>query len=143
LLLTMVAMVHRYHGALPGSRIELYAEICQVLLGRWRQAKGVKDKLSAEQKLVVLRPLAAQMMTNRIREITVSSAKEIIGSPLERVGMNRDEAERFLSETQSGSGLLLEREAGRWSFAHLTFQEFLTLARPKRDGLRLGDDGER
>src|SRR5205085_216014 len=39
---------------------------------------------------------------------------------------NRDEAEKFLSDTQSSSGLLLEREAGRWSFAHLTFQEFLT-----------------
>src|SRR5262249_46596363 len=30
LLLTMVCMVHRYHGALPGSRGQLYAEICQV-----------------------------------------------------------------------------------------------------------------
>jgi predicted NACHT family NTPase len=36
LLLTMIAMVHRYHGALPGTRVELYAEICEVLLGRWR-----------------------------------------------------------------------------------------------------------
>jgi hypothetical protein len=128
LLLTMVAMVHRYHGALPGSRIELYAEICQVLLGRWRQNKGVKDKLSVEQKLVVLRPLAAHLMANQTREITTNSAKEIIAGPLERVGLNRDEAEKFLSDTQSSSGLLLEREAGRWSFAHLTFQEFLTAA---------------
>ncbi len=33
LLLTMIAMVHSYRDALPGRRVELYAEICDVLLG--------------------------------------------------------------------------------------------------------------
>ncbi|MEU7661934.1 hypothetical protein AB0B60_26120, partial [Streptomyces lincolnensis] len=28
LLLTMIANVHRYRGQLPGSRAELYAEMC-------------------------------------------------------------------------------------------------------------------
>jgi predicted NACHT family NTPase len=45
LLLTMVCMVHRYHGALPGSRSQLYGEICQVLLERWRQAREARDEL--------------------------------------------------------------------------------------------------
>ncbi len=32
LLLTMIATVHRYRGALPGSRVDLNGEICQVML---------------------------------------------------------------------------------------------------------------
>lgn len=126
LLLTMIAMVHRYHGALPGSRIELYAEICTVLLGRWRQTKGVEDKLSAEQKLVVLRPLAAHMMEKRTREISTADALKIVTPHLRRVGVAKEDAEKTLTDFQAGSGLILEREPGKWSFAHLTFQEYLT-----------------
>ena len=57
LLLTMLCMAHR-HGALPGSRSQLYAEICQVLLERWRHARGVTDAdgLRGEQKLSVPPP---------------------------------------------------------------------------------------
>jgi len=128
LLLTMIAMVHRYHGALPGSRIELYNEICHVLLGRWRQARGIRDKLTANQKLVVLRPLAAYMMENRRRDVTLDEAFQSIEEPLNSVGVTGNEAKLFPAEMQASSGLLLEREEGKWSFAHLTFQEFLTAA---------------
>lgn len=128
LLLTMIAMVHRYHGALPGSRVELYAEICEVLLGRWRQAKGVQDTLKTGQKLLVLRPLAAHMMERRCRDIAASEAWTAIAPKLRRVGVAGEAARRFLSDLQGSSGLVLEREAGRWSFAHLTFQEYLTAA---------------
>lgn len=50
LLLTMIATVHCYRGALPGRRVELYAEICDVLLGRRREEKGIVEPLTAEQK---------------------------------------------------------------------------------------------
>lgn len=40
LLLTMIANVHRYRGALPGSRPDLYSEVCQVVLWRRQEAKG-------------------------------------------------------------------------------------------------------
>ena len=77
LLLTMIAMVHRYHGALPGSRSELYNEICEVLLGRWRQARGVKDNLTSAQKRAVLQPLAAAMMKSKVREISATEAAKL------------------------------------------------------------------
>lgn len=128
LLLTMIAMVHRYRGALPGSRVELYAEICEVLLERWRQVREVKDRfdLKAAQKLVVLRPLAAHMMGHKLRDITTEDALPVVTPPLARVGVAAKDAEDFLVNLQEGSSLLVEREAGRWSFAHLTFQEYLT-----------------
>lgn len=39
LLLTMIATAHRYRGALPDSRADLYGEICHVLLSRRDQSK--------------------------------------------------------------------------------------------------------
>lgn len=130
LLLTMIAMVHRYRGALPGSRVGLYASICEVLLERWRQVRGIRDRydLKAEQKLVVLRPLAAHMMENRLRDIKTDDALPVITTPLARVGVRPQDAGDFLTNLQDTSGLMVEREAGLWSFAHLTFQEYLTAA---------------
>lgn len=129
LLLTMITMVHRYRGQLPGRRVELYAEICDVLLGHWRQAIGVQDTLTAAQKRVVLQPLALDMMNQRVREINIAEARKVIAYPLRRVGIKGEEAKNFLNDVQHSSGLLLEREIGEWSFAHLTFQEYLAAAR--------------
>lgn len=125
LLLTMIAMVHRFKGSLPGKRVGLYVDICEVLLGRWRETIGLSDTMSAPQKLTVLRPLAAEMMERRVRDIRKDEAIAIIEPMLKRVGF-ADRAENFLTNLETGSGLFLEREPGLWSFAHLTFQEYLT-----------------
>ena len=61
LLLTMIATVHDNRGALPGRRVELYGEICDVLLGRRQEAKGLTDILSAAQKQRVLQTLALEL----------------------------------------------------------------------------------
>jgi energy-coupling factor transporter ATP-binding protein EcfA2 len=130
LLLTMVCMVHRYRGALPGSRSQLYEEICKVLLERWRQAKGIAEDLTGEQKLAVLRTLAEEFMRREAREMLEEDILPVIAAPLASIGY-RDEGgvtagQRFLRFIQVSSGLLLEKEKGRWSFAHKTFQEYLT-----------------
>lgn len=128
LLLTMICMVHRYQGALPGTRVELYAEICEVLLGRWRQTKGIVDTLTTLQKLKILRPLASFMMSRRLRDLSTKETTKFIAKPLKRIGVNSKGVDTFLHELQATSGLLLEREAEKWSFAHQTFQEYLTAA---------------
>jgi hypothetical protein len=129
LLLTMVCMVHRYHGALPGTRAQLYSEICQVLLERWRQAKDIVDEFTGEQKLAVMRPLAHEFMSKELRELPQEQIVKFIAGPLEYIGYLRagdtHAADRFLRSIQTTSGLLLEKEAGVWSFAHKTFQEYL------------------
>lgn len=126
LLLTMLTMVHCIRRALPGSRVELYHEICEVLFGRLRQDRGIREKLNADQKRTVLMPLAATMMERNVREISTDEALAVISRPLRRVGVAGDEVKNFLSELQESSGLMLENELGRWSFAHQSFQEYLT-----------------
>ncbi len=124
LLLTMIANVHRYRSSLPGRRVELYAEICEVFLGKRQQARGVEQDLTPAQKQRVLQPLAYTMMRKNVREIGQSEAVAVIQETLEAVNPQTKGAE-FLKMVEDSSGLLLERENRIYSFAHLTFQEFL------------------
>jgi hypothetical protein len=129
LLLTMIANVHRYRGALPGSRAALYGEMCEVLLHRRQEAKGLTADtgLTGEQKELVVRALATTMMTGKIRDISIKDAREAIKPALARVSPNvRPQA--FLEQVHK-SGLLVERESGVYAFAHLTLQEYLTAVR--------------
>jgi len=128
LLLTMIANVHNYRGALPDRRVELYTEICDVLLGHWQKAKGMEDRLSAKQKRAVLQPLAEDMMGERVREFGTSDVLTAMEPHLEGVGLKKADAPVFIKALQEQSGLLLENEADVWGFAHLTFQEYLCAA---------------
>jgi hypothetical protein len=125
LLLTMIATVHRYRSALPGRRVELYKEICEVFLGRRQEAKGLDLDLIPAQKQSVLQSLAYEMMDANAREIRAGDAIEIIRAPLTLVNANL-KPEDFLKGIEQQSGLLIEREMGVYSFAHKTFQEYLT-----------------
>lgn len=124
LLLTMIATVHRYRSSLPGKRVALYAEICEVFLGKRQEARGLNLELSPAQKQAVLQPLAYYMMCKEMRDITLSEAHSVIQEPLVRVSPHMS-PKMFLQMIENISGLLLERENDYYGFAHLTFQEYL------------------
>jgi hypothetical protein len=123
LLLTMIATAHRYRGALPGSRADLYGEICQVLLSRRSQAKDLPELLSWPAKQGLLGALAYQMMRDHVSEVPADRALEILGPQLERFSASIT-GEVFLDDV-ARNGLLVETSAGRYAFTHLTFQEYL------------------
>ncbi|HET9894684.1 MAG TPA: NACHT domain-containing protein [Streptosporangiaceae bacterium] len=123
LLLTMIATVHRYRGALPGSRADLYAEICQVMLSRRIQAKDLPELLPWSAKHKLLTALAYQMMRDRVSDLPGSQALGILGPLLRRLPQSVT-GQVFLDDV-SHNGLLSEPVPGRYSFAHLTFQEYL------------------
>ncbi|MGA2490888.1 MAG: NACHT domain-containing protein [Anaerolineales bacterium] len=124
LLLTMIATVHRYRSSLPGRRVELYAEICEVFLGKRQQARGITLDLTPAQKIRVLHPLAYAMMKEELRVIDRAEALDIIAKPLSAVDPETN-GEQFLTDVENSSGLLVEFESGKYSFSHLTFQEYL------------------
>ncbi|NER99404.1 MAG: NACHT domain-containing protein [Symploca sp. SIO1B1] len=130
LLLTMIALVHDNRGALPGSRVELYGEICEVLLIRRQQAKGVPDNipLNVGQQQSVLQVLALNLMLQRTREFTLAQGIQIIQRQLAAVAGNQIQPEEFLKHIENVSGLLVEKELGLYEFAHLSFQEYLAAA---------------
>lgn len=127
LLLTMIATVHRYRSSLPGRRVELYAEVCEVFFGKRQAAKGISQDLAPAQKQRVLQVLAYHLMQLKRREFGLAEMTPLITKPLAAVTAKGDKtsAEIFLKALENESGLLIERESGEYSFAHLAFQEYL------------------
>ncbi|MBK8905407.1 MAG: NACHT domain-containing protein [Anaerolineaceae bacterium] len=125
LLLTMIATIHRYRNTLPDQRVALYHEICDVFLGKRHEARGITYELSPSQKKRVLQCLAYEMMRRNLRHITRADAADIIDPALRRV-YPQTSSEQFLQSITETSGLLIEHTAGVYSFAHQTFQEYLT-----------------
>jgi predicted NACHT family NTPase len=130
----MIATVHRYRSSLPGRRVELYAEICEVFLGKRQQSRGLALDLTPSQKQTVLQPLAYRLMEQGRREIPLIEAQTIIAAPLTLVSPQITGKE-FLQMIENSSGLLIERENGVYSFAHQTFQEYLAAVYVKDQGL--------
>ncbi|QUQ63780.1 NACHT domain-containing protein [Kutzneria sp. CA-103260] len=124
LLLTMIANVHHYRGALPGNRVDLYGEICQAMLWRRQEAKKLSaDDVPGEKKEALLRRLAFTMMERELRDLPRPEVLTLLRPALRRVSRDLT-AEDFLADVSS-NGLLIERESSLYSFAHLTFQEYL------------------
>lgn len=141
LLLTMVCLMHEM-GQLPGSRSQLYKEICEVHLERWRRRNSTgtgaepakKETWNAEQKLSVLRPLACHLMKRGESESATDSKRlstdemlEIAAPALDHIGVksDRDSRKQFFQDLHDESGLWLQLDPDQWGFAHLSFQEYL------------------
>jgi predicted NACHT family NTPase len=90
LLLTMIANVHRYRGALPGSRVDLYGEICQVMLWRRQEAKKLPIALDGDKKEALLRGLAFAMMQRQVRDLPRTDVLAEIGPALRRMSRKAD-----------------------------------------------------
>jgi hypothetical protein len=129
LLLTMIATVHRYSSSLPDTRVKLYAEMCDVFLGKRDEARGLSNDLTPAQKQVVLQPLAYRMMVNETREIGLKAIRQIIKPALQSVpaakGMT---VEAFVDDICNRSGIMIQRENDVYAFSHKTFQEYLAAA---------------
>lgn len=125
LLLWMIANVHYYRKALPGSRAELYEEVCQVFLGRRQGSKGIVEPVQSSKLRTALECLAAKMMCDRVRDIDRSEAESALAPILSAAAIDLAPADFLTGVETLTSGLLSEREAGYFSFAHLTFQEYL------------------
>ncbi|GAA4893289.1 NACHT domain-containing protein [Stackebrandtia albiflava] len=124
LLLTMIANVHRYRGALPGSRAELYREMCEMLLSRRRDEKGVGDStLTIGQKGLLARRLAIMMMESRVKSLATPLALRVLSETLQRIPVEAT-AEECLADLVEGGTLIVRRD-DLVAFPHLTFQEYL------------------
>jgi formylglycine-generating enzyme required for sulfatase activity len=137
LLLTVIALVHRYRAQLPERRSELYEEAVGVLLGHWDAAKGLGIEfalpggitLDVVDRRSLLETVAFQMHENSQREIERDRLFNLLLPKFE--GMIRDNEmaakalDYFLNIINERSGLLVERASGIYSFTHTSFQEYL------------------
>lgn len=135
LLLTMIATVHRRGNVLPRKRVELYKEICQVLLEKRQRAKNTVVSLTASQKQSVLQSLALALMSNNTREFQLSKPIFLssIKNQLQKVTIEMT-PEAFIELIKDVCGLIIEKELGIYEFAHLSFQEYLAAVEITKSG---------
>jgi HEAT repeat protein/GTPase SAR1 family protein len=145
LLLTMVALIHRYQDVLPKRRYKLYDKAVDTLLKSWdRKGKGENygefKHLDREDDLRrVISQLAYWVHTQYETQTTESGTlieeadlmtqlSQIIRSEYPNVKPNQaeGEAKRFVIFIRDRAGLLNEYGRGRYAFVHKTFQEYLT-----------------
>lgn len=132
LLLTMIANVHKYNNELPGSRAELYQEMCDMLLRR-RQRRGSSAEwsMSIQQKRELLGRLALAMTRAERTELTFPEAARTI-EEVQRDYRGEVVADDFLQDLVH-DGLLVPERGDGYSFPHSTFREYLTASALSQD----------
>jgi HEAT repeat protein len=145
LLLTMVALIHRYQDTLPKRRYKLYDRAVDTLLKSWdRKGKGETygefKHLDRDDDLRrVMSQLAywihTQYETQTTESGTVIEEEELLTQlsriireeyPQVKPHQAKEEAERFVTFIRDRTGLLNEYGRGRYALVHKTFQEYLT-----------------
>lgn len=147
LLLSLMARTHIDKGKLASKRVDLYADVCQVLLeGRQRYRQPTETVLSAKRKQEILQCLALEMTKARVlqfsldkhhsKEGTYIHTKALLQRELDRVPKNSPTPEEFICKDEVGVRELLSdrQQEGFYEFAHRTFQEYLTAAELNRTG---------
>ena len=135
MLLTILCLVFHDTKELPRNRAKLYDDCIEVLLKHWRmdlyqseQGRSITP-FDAEAARSVLAPIAWWMHLEQDRTAaTLSDLKEqalpalLATKPDSGLGYDAD---AFLDRMKDEAGILATENDGRYSFLHLSFQEFL------------------
>jgi hypothetical protein len=123
LLLSAICLVYHFEGGrLPDDRAVLYGLCVEGLLDRWDAQKGLRSQFTVADKLLFCRELAAAMTVDGLRECQIAKAREIARTALTEI----PQADLLVEHIRDRAGLVIEHTSGKLSFAHLTFQEYLT-----------------
>lgn len=134
LMLSAICLVNYFEGGqLPKDRAMLYKLCVEGLLHHWDQSRGIRSEFGLEEKLRACREVAIEMQANDLAEYEAKQVKDVFA----RVLNDAERAEHLLEHIRYRTGLLLERRAGIFAFAHLTFQEYLA-ALAVHEGNRCG-----
>ncbi|MBE7556432.1 MAG: NACHT domain-containing protein [Anaerolineales bacterium] len=148
LMLTIIALVHRIEAELPHERVKLYDKCVTALVETWEQVKrlSVEDKERPHYKKrrhlleqlaywLHTQPLEGTSGKGRAREVAEGDLKAQVAQFLladPQLTLDKrsawQEAEDFVAMAKARTGLLVERGDSIYSFAHLTFQEYLAAA---------------
>jgi HEAT repeat protein len=129
LLLTILALIQRQGIELPSHRVELFELCAMTLIDTWVKAKGQSLRLSKNELIKILRPLAFWMHQHpAVGNIPEEELYEQIVQQLIERSINEYEAtklaEQFLETVRGKTGILVERGKERYGFLHLTFEEY-------------------
>lgn len=122
LMLSAVCLVNYFEdGRLPEDRARLYKLCVEGLLHHWDSRRGIHSDFSLDEKLRTCRQVAIAMQADDRAEYESAKVLKIFAKVLD----DRERAKALLEHIRYRTGLLIERRAGIFAFAHLTFQEYL------------------
>jgi hypothetical protein len=123
LLATLTVLVFKNLHRLPENRLRLYQMFIDLLLGGWNLAKGLQRAylFSPTVKLLLLTRLAGTMHAQRLNECTDS---QILSTLKQVAPLLAPKLQAVVSELVE-DGLLLHTGRLSYTFAHLSFQEYL------------------
>lgn len=142
LLLTIIALIHRYQAVLPKERYKLYDKAVETLLTSWDANKELTNHTILHYlKLDDLRRLMERLAfwihtqgkTGEKEGGTVIDQDELIEQLSREIRIlkqielyqAKQEAERFIEFIRERTGLLNEQGQDCYAFVHKTFQEYL------------------
>lgn len=135
LLLTMIVRVHFGLGALPESRLELYAKCTETLLKHWTEAKDLpKGPIDLYQKQKFLGQLAYELQGKAAhsseREIGLSISRSALAKRLElfliaNLGTEYTAyVDSLIERLHARDAVLVSQGNERFGFVHRSFQEY-------------------
>ena len=142
LMLTLLCILVMRTGEIPHYRAEFYRECLRMLLGGWSRAKGFAPIVPIEDALSILRHVGFYLHVASRRDDLEGEEFSRIATPMLK-GMDCApglSAEQLLRWLNRGAGILAEYSIGRFGFAHLAFQEFLSAQHIARERGRLLQD---
>jgi HEAT repeat protein/energy-coupling factor transporter ATP-binding protein EcfA2 len=142
LLITIIALIHRYQAYLPKERYKLYDKAVETLLTSWDANKAISGHkvlkyLDLDDLRRLLESLArwihsqgstgdeeggTQIDQDELREWLSHYIKT---NKQRQLNEAREEANRFLDFIRERTGLINEQGTNRYAFVHKTFQEYL------------------
>jgi len=142
LLLTIIALIHRYQAVLPRARHKLYEKAVETLLKNWDANKNLTEQsgfkcLDVEDLRRLMEILAywihTQGSTDKAEGGTLIAKDELLEQLTKNIKTKKqverfqakEEAKRFVDFIQQRTGLLNEQGQDLYAFVHKTFQEYL------------------
>jgi hypothetical protein len=145
LLLTIVALVHRIDAVLPDERVVLYQKCTETLLNTWHTWKfrgsetpnrGKVERRNRYRMEAIAHWMQSQSTSTDKTKRAVVSYQDLCAFLTRHIAGNekasepeiepQDLASNFLEFVKNRAGLLIEVGDQKFSFVHLTFQEYLT-----------------
>ncbi|MEH2356983.1 HEAT repeat domain-containing protein, partial [Nostoc sp.] len=142
LLLTIIALIHRYDAHLPRQRHKLYEQAVDTLLINWDENKGLESRklnyIQSDDIKILMQHLAywihSQGETGDKEGGTLIDRDELITQLSQYISdctyqinshKAKAEAKRLVDHITERCGLLNEQGQDRYAFVHKTFQEYL------------------
>lgn len=144
LLLTIMVLVHRIDAVLPDERHVLYQKCTETLLNTWhtwkfhemdRLHRAKVDRLNMQRMQAIAYWMQHRMGEAKADQQAVVSYQDLHRELSRHIAGEKppnpdyapeDLATAFIDFVQDRAGLLVEIGDQRFSFVHLTFQEYLT-----------------